>query len=219
MGKRKIIKLFETRSGNMEYLLNRDYISNGIATIPVHISEFNDVISPYSVTGYEAINPEFGDLLKTAAECAPPEYPLVLNIIENCLSQAEKEIITEVISSEFAYDLGMVEREEKRHTKVFVLMIVGLILSGILLYFTHSLADEPRELFFILFWFMGDTLCDYIFLTGHDLRQERRMAGRLASIKVIFSEKYEGPNYTESEVNRLYDEIEKDVRKSLDVEK
>ena len=89
----------------------------------------------------------------------------------------------------------------------------------ILLYFTPSLADEPRELFFILFWFMSDTLCDYIFLTGHDLRQERRMAGRLASIKVIFSEKYEGPNYTESEVNRLYDEIEKDVQRSLDVEK
>ena len=108
----------------------------------------------------------------------------------------------------------MVEKEEKRHTKVFIFMIVGLILSGILLYFTHTVADEPRELFYVLFWFMGDTLCDYIFLTGHDLRHNRRMAGRLASIKVAFSDKYKEPNYTESDVDRLYSEIEKDVRES-----
>ena len=67
-------------------------------------------------------------------------------------------------------------------------MFVGLILTGILLYFTHTLADEPRELIFIMFWFAGDTLCDYIFLTGRDLRHNRRMAGRLASIKAVFPE-------------------------------
>lgn len=94
-------------------------------------------------------------------------------------------------------------------------MFFGLILLTIILWLTQTLADEPRELVFILFYFMGDTLCDYIFLTGHDLRRERRLAGRLASIKVVFSERYEEPNYTESDVDQLYSEIEKDVNKTI----
>lgn len=94
-------------------------------------------------------------------------------------------------------------------------MFFGLILLTIILWLTQTLADEPRELVFILFYFMGDTLCDFIFLTGHDLRRERRLAGRLASIKVVFSERYEEPNYTESDVDQLYSEIEKDVNKTI----
>ena len=66
---------------------------------------------------------------------------------------------------------------------------------------------------------MGETLCDYIFLTGGDLRRERRLAGRLASIKVIFSECYEAPNYTESEIDKLYSEIEEGVNETILEEK
>ena len=76
----------------------------------------------------------------------------------------------------------------------------------------HPLADEPRELLYILFWFAGETLCDYLFLTGYELRCERRLAGRLASIKIVFSESYEMPNYTQSEVDELYSEIKKSIR-------
>ena len=58
-------------------------------------------------------------------------------------------------------------------------------------------------------------MCDYIFLTGHDLRRERRLAGRLASIKVEFSKSYDDSDYTESEVEQLYSEIEEDVNKTI----
>ena len=65
---------------------------------------------------------------------------------------------------------------------------------------------------------MGDTLCDYIFLTGYDLRRERRLAGRLASIKIVFSESYKAPNYTESDVDQLYSEIEKGINETIQKE-
>ena len=149
----------------------------------------------------------------------PPDCPLVLNIIGDCLSQEEKKTIEYIIRDDFGYDLGTVEKEENRHTRIFSIMFIGLILSGVLLWLTETLAEEPREVFFILFWFMGDTLCDYIFLTGYDLRQDRRLAGRLASIKVIFSEEYEEPGYTENEVDKLYSEIERDVNESIYEEK
>ena len=215
MVNRRIVKLFEARKGHLDYRVKRDYIRNGIVTIPCRISGYEDVISSYSAKGLETLNPEFVDYLKTTAEITPDEYPLVLNIIGDCLSREEKSTIEKIILDDFGYDLGIVEKEEKRHMRIFYGMFFGLIISGILLYLTHVLADEPRELIFILFWFMGDTLCDYIFLTGHELRRDRRLAGRLASIKVVFSDSYEEPDYTENDVEKLYSEIERDVNETI----
>ena len=212
---RNMAELFESRKGHLEERIKRDYIRNGIATIPCRISDYSDVISTYSVKGYETLNPEFVDYLKSTAEVTPSECPVVLNIIGDCLSEEEKKTIETIIQDDFAYDLGMVEKEENRHTKIFSFMSIGLIIAGILLWATETLAEEPREVFFILFWFMGDTLCDYIFLTGHDLRRDRRLAGRLASIKVVFSDSYEEADYTESDVDQLYSEIEKDVKETI----
>ena len=212
--RRKITRLFESRKGHLDYRIKRDYIRNGIATIPCRISDYSDVISTYSVRGYETLNPDFVAFLRESADMTPEEYPLVLNIIGDCLSEEEKDIIEETILDDAAYDLGMVEKEDSRHTKAFCLMFIGLLLSGGLLWLTRSLAEEPREMFFILFWFMGEELCDYLFMTGYDLRRERRKVGRLASIKVIFSEEYEDPDYTDSEVDRLYSEIERDVKQT-----
>jgi len=58
-------------------------------------------------------------------------------------------------------------------------------------------------------------LCDYIFLTGYDIRRDRRKAGRLASIKVVFSDEYDEDDYTERDAEDLYSEIEKDVKETM----
>ena len=168
MARHNLIGLFESRKGHLDYRLKRDYVKNGIATIPCRVSTYEDVISTYSVKGCETLNPEFDEYLKSTAELMPPE-----------------------------------------------LMLTGMLLSGVLLWFPKALADEPRELLYILFWFAGETLCDYLFLTGYELRRDRRLAGRLASIKVVFAESYEAPNYSKSDVDQLYSEIEKDVNETL----
>lgn len=72
-------------------------------------------------------------------------------------------------------------------------MFIGLLILVIILFLTRFLVDEVRELFFVPFCFMGDTLCDYLFLTGYDLRRDRRQAGRPASMKVVFFDEYEEP--------------------------
>jgi len=215
MARHNGLKLFESRKGHLDYLIKRDYLRNGIVTIPCRVSDYSDVISAYSVKDYETLNPEFTDYLQSAAEVAPPEYPIVLDIIGDCLSQEEKKTIEETIKDDFAYNLGMVEKTGKRHTKVFCLMTIGMILSGAMLWYTKGMADEPRELLYLLFWFMGENLCDYLFLTGYDLRRDRRQAGRLASIKVIFSDSYQDPHYTDDDVEKLYSEIEKAVNETI----
>jgi hypothetical protein len=212
------VRLFEARKGHLDYRIKRDYIRNGVAVIPCRISDYSDVISTYSVKGYETLNPDFFEYLERTSELTPPESPLVLEIIEDCLSPEERKTIEEIIRDDCSYNLGIVEKEERRHTRIFLFMLIGLILFGIILWLTKTLAEEPRELLFIPFWFMGETLCDYIFLTGYDLRLNRRLAGRLASIKVVFSKEYEDPHYTVNDVDRLYSDIEKDVNQTREWE-
>ena len=215
MVKRNIVRLFESRKGHLDYRVKRDFLRNGIAVIPCRITDYYDVISPYSVKDYETLNPDFLDYLKTTAAVTPPEYPLVVNIVGDCLSEEEKETIDEIIRDDLAYSLGIVEKQNRRHTRIFILFFVVLIAAGLLLWISKPLADVPRELIFILFWFMGETICDYVFLTGHELRWDRRLAGRLASIKVVFSESYEDPQYTKGDVEKIYSEIEKDVNETI----
>ena len=214
--KEKVGKLFESRKGRMDYLLHRDFINNGIATFPVKISSFYDVIHPNSVRRYETLNPDFADLIESGAGVLPPDCPIVLNIIEDCLTEEERKIIVATIREYYAYKLGVVEKEEKRHTKRFVLMTVGLVLSAVLLWLSEGLDDISRELFFVLFWFVGDTICDYVLLTGHDLRRDRRAAGQLASIKVTFSKSFDESDYSKEEVDKLHSEIENDVKETIE---
>lgn len=85
-------------------------IWSGVAVIPCRISEYSDVISKYSVKGCETLNPEFVDYIREVADFTPDKYPLVLNIVGDCLTQEEKETVERVILDDFAYDLGIVEK-------------------------------------------------------------------------------------------------------------
>lgn len=131
------------------------------------------------------------------------------------LTQAQQKTIEETILDDFAYDLGVVEKEERRHTMIFLSMLVVLVIMGIVLELVGEEVGIPREFLYVVFWFAGDTLVDYVLLTGRELRQDRRLAGRLASMKVVFSETYEDTAYTQDEVERLHAEIEEDVRGTI----
>lgn len=216
MRTRNIVKLFSSRKGHLNYRAKRDYVRNGVVTIPCKINDYNEIISSYSVKGYETLEPDFVDYLMGVAEVTPAECPLVINIVGDSLKDDEKKTIERIIVDDFNYDLGLVEKEEKRHTRIFFYMIIALIIFGIAMWLTEPWAEVPRELVFILFWFAGETLCDYIFLTGHDLRRDRKLAGRLASIKVVFSDTYEDYDITDDDVEELYEEIEKDVNKTIE---
>lgn len=209
--KRNFIRLFDRKTSHIDYRVRQEYIRNGIATIFCRISSYNDVITEYSVKDHEAVNLDFIEYLRRAASFIPDECPMVLNIIEDCLTKEEQKTVREVIREELAYDFGIAEQEEQRQNRIFFYTIIGLVIALILLVLTKDLDEVPRELFFVLFWFMGDTILENIFFTGRELRQERLLAGRLASIKVIFSKTYEPPNYTEKELDKLYTEIVQDI--------
>ena len=210
--KRNFIRLFDRKISHIDYRVRHEYIRNGVATIFCHISSYNEIITAYSVREHEAVDLNFIEYLRRAASFIPDKCPIVLNIIEDCLTKEEQKTIREVIREELAYDFGIAEQEEQRQNRIFFYTIIGLAISIVFLVLTRDFDEIPRELFFVLFWFMGDTLLEHIFFTGRELRNERRLAGRLASIKVIFSKTYEPPKYTEKDLDKLYTEIVQDMR-------
>ncbi|MBE8955694.1 MAG: hypothetical protein SR2Q5_08590 [Quinella sp. 2Q5] len=151
---------------------------------------------------------DFVDYLQDVADPIPDECPIILNIIGNCLTEDEKDTIVEIIRDDFSYKLGSVEKEQEHELKVFFFMLIGSIIAGILLALTDFLDEVPREIFVVLFWFFGDRMFESFFITGRELRKERRLAGRLASIKVIFSDTDEKLHFTEEEINKLYAELD-----------
>lgn len=205
---RNFIRLFDRKKSQIDSRIRRDYIESEIATVNCCISGYHDVISTCSAKDQESLNYDFIDFLESSAEPIPDEYPLVLNIIGNYLSDEEKKTIEETIYEVFHYKLGMVEKEQERELKVLIFMTVGSIIAGILLAMTDFFDEVPREIFFVLFGFFGDRMFQSFFITRRELRKEKRLAGRLASIKVIFSDTYEKIHYTEDQINQLYAELD-----------
>lgn len=146
--KKKINDLFESRKGQLDYLLNRDFINNGIATFPCKITSYYDIINPLSIRRFEILNQDFADFLELGAGVVPTECPIVLNIVEDCLTEEERMIIEIVIREYFSYKLGVVEKEEKRHRRRFLILSVGLVVSSLLLWLSEGLDEISRELFF-----------------------------------------------------------------------
>ena len=211
MNSRKLNRLYFKKKSHIDSRLKAEFVDNGIATIPCKVSSYEDVISSYSVKGYETLNPEFEDYVKSTVDVIPVEYPIVLNIIGGDFSPEQEKTIRETVIDEFAYDLGIKENELKHHIGIFFLMMIGIAMMAIILYKFDFLPLFPEELLFVFFWYFADTVVDYLFIGGHDLREERILAGRLACIKVFFSDYYNEEDYTQSEVNEIYKEIEEEV--------
>ena len=204
------IQTFSKRKSRIKARLDQDFIDGGIATIPCRIESCEDVISSYSVKNYETLNPAFTEYVQDAVSVIPSEYPVVLDLINSSLTEEEKKTIEETIRDDFAYALGYQEAQLKHHEKMFCIIMAGLIISIILLTILQQAAEIPRELIFVLFWFTADTILDYVFFTGNDLRTEHILAGRLACVKVIFSEKFDESGYTKAEEEEIIKEMEQD---------
>lgn len=202
-------RLFLKRDARLSQRLKNDYIDNGIATLPCHVSGIDDIISPYSVKNYESLSPEFSDYIETTAEFIPPDYPIVLEISGCRFSQEEQKIISETIQEDYLYALGAVQYENRRQFLVALVMLVGMFLTGFLVFFAGGLTDTAVEIIYIFFWFFADLVACYFCLDGFENRKKRLLAGRLADMTVYFSEEYDDSEVTDEDAQAVYGELEK----------
>jgi len=182
-------KRFLSKKSFLNYRLNKEVLRDGVAYIPCHVDNMEDIISKYSIKGNESLNPEFVDYLTDFAECIPIKYPIVLKIYGPKFTEEEKKIIVDTIALDGDYNLGRTIQENRHHRLVFVEMVVGTVISGVILALIGKYLEAiPQEFFYVIFWLFADALVSYIFIERWDHRDERSVAGRLASVKVEFVE-------------------------------
>lgn len=216
---RQNIKIYDRKRSNLEKRLEQEFLDHGIATIPCNVGGMDDIISGYSVEGYESLDSGFVEYINDIVDLVPDEYPIVISIVGHNFTAKEQETIRNTIEADFDYDLGHVEKENHHHMKIFWWMLVGLVITGIILMLLDRWDTIPKELLFVFFWFFADTFVDYLLLGGRELRKQRIKAARLACISVIFSEKYNEEDYSEDEAEEIYDSLYSKVDVELQDEK
>lgn len=205
--------LFLKRDAKLEKRLKEDYIDNGIATLPCKATGMDDIVSRFSVSGYETLSPEFSEYIESSAAFIPPEYPIVLEISGCRFSEEEQAIIRRTVHEDYTYELGAVQRENRKQLTVALLMFVGMLITGFLTFGTLGITDTVIEIIYIFFWFFADLTACYFCLDGFENRKKRLLAGRLADLTVCFSEKYDDSAVTDEDARSVYEELEKMAEK------
>ena len=183
------IHKFLNKKTLLEHRLNNEVLEDGIAYIPCHVQNMDDIISKFSIRDCPSLDSEFSDYIVNFIECIPIKYPIVLEIYGAKFSEEEKQIIVDTIAADGDYELGRIIQENKHHRLVFVEMVIGTVISGILLALIGKYLEEiPQEFFYVLFWLFADAFVRYIFIERGDYRDQRIGAGRIASMKVEFVE-------------------------------
>ena len=203
----KNYQVYSQKRSNLEKRLEDEYLDHGIATIPCKVSEMDEIISSYSVAGYESLNSSFVEYVGDIVDVVPDFYPIVLSIVGKKFTKEEQNVIRSTIEDDFAYDLGIVEKENRHHLKVFLWMAAGLALTSILLSVFNWWGTLPTELLFVFFWFFAATFVDYLLREGRELRKQRIKAARLACLRVEFSEEYDESDYSEREAEEFFKDL------------
>ena len=202
-------RLFLKRDAKLSRRLKEDFIDNGIATVPCRVSGIDDVISRFSVPGYETLSPEFSEYIESSAVFIPAEYPIVLEISGCSFSEEEQAIIRRTIHEDYTYELGAVQRENRRQLIVALLMLLGMLVTGFLAFGVQGITETAIEIIYIFFWFFADLTACYFCFDGFENRKKRLLAGRLADMTVYFSEEYDDSAVTDEDAQSVYDELEK----------
>ena len=204
--------LFLRRDAKLDERIRTDYIDNGIATLPCRVTGMEDIISHYSVPGYETLSSEFADYVESTAGFIPAGYPIVLEISGCRFTEQEQAVIRRTVRDDFTYDLGAVQKANRRKLLVALAMLIGMIATGLLTFGTSFMGDSAVEVAYIFFWFFADMTVCYFLLDSFGDRRERLLAGRLADMELYFSEDYDDSAVTDEDARLVYEALEKSAK-------
>lgn len=184
------------------------FIDKGVAYISCKVTGLDDVICHYSVPGYEILSEDFSNYLERIMEHIPEKYPLVLEITGHKFSPEEQTRIEDAIWTQFELRFGSAQKQQRSSIIRIIWFTVFLVLSVILLMNTQNLAYEMA---WVLFWFFGDRLIEYILLDELDISRKKMHIAQILSMKVVFTENYSDDDLSEREAASYRSEVIENV--------
>lgn len=190
---RKNLRQLKKKKVEGEKYVKDFYIENDLAFITCNVKKFNDIIDPFSASGYEWPNKDFLYFIESNAQYIPVEYPIVLEINGKTFTEKEKNTIREAIHDYYALKMGDAQLAiGSNRRKALTLLITGFVSSlGVQLVNKISPGLPLREAIVMLFWlFLWEGL-DCLILDGKDLKEKKTESAQMANITINFKDEPE----------------------------
>ena len=185
---KKIIKFNKTKFNYNKFV--RDfYLEKNTAYVSVNIDNYNDVISKYSISNYEWLNPEFADYVEETAYYIPIQYDIALDI-NGHFTKEQEEIIKKTIKEYFGVKLGDAQNDldtnKLLNILLFVVAVLFLIIFFVVTFYIPSFKFlEPIS---IISWFIMWELLDNNFIKRQQLRAKKIDLAQLVNMEIKFNE-------------------------------
>ena len=185
---KKIIKFNKTKFNYNKFV--RDfYLEKNTAYVSVNIDNYNDVISKYSISNYEWLNPEFADYVEETAYYIPIQYDIALDI-NGHFTKEQEEKIKKTIKEYFGVKLGDAQNDldtnKLLNILLFVVAVLFLIIFFVVTFYIPSFKFlEPIS---IISWFIMWELLDNNFIKRQQLRAKKIDLAQLVNMEIKFNE-------------------------------
>ena len=215
MSRRKIQSRFSKKRVDYTKVLKDFYIEDGLAYISVNVRDYYDVIDRYSVREYEWPNADFLRFVDDNAYYIPSEYPIVLEISGTRFTEKQQAVIIETLKDYYALELGDKQLDIRDIRRKEIVMVVFTILSAIVL-LLYAMAGHHEgllhETLLIIFWFFLWELGDIVAFDSVNAQRKKTDAAQLASMKIIFSERFTDEPVDETLKEEIMEEIIDEIR-------
>jgi hypothetical protein len=185
---KNILKFNKTKFNYNKFV--RDfYLEKNTAYVSVNIDNYNDVISKYSISNYEWLNPEFASYVEETAYYIPIQYDIALDINGN-FTKEQEEVIKKTIKSYFGIKLGDAQNDldtnKLLNMLLFVVAVLFLIIFFVVTFYIPSFKFlEPIS---IISWFIMWELLDNNFIKRQQLRAKKIDLAQLVNMEIKFNE-------------------------------
>jgi hypothetical protein len=205
MKKNFLIK-FSKRKVDYREAVDAFFMSKGIACICCSVSDISDVINPYCVPGYETLNDALVSYIDSVVQNIPIGVPVAIELCGGSFSDAEKEIIRDAVWNHYEMELGKAQKA-RLYNIIRICWFALFFILSLLLVLSDKTGDISRELIYVVFYFFGDRMIDYIVFDSNTFERDRIRYAQLVTMKVIFRDRFIDEELNDEEV----DEILKDI--------
>ena len=213
MGNNFLLK-FRKRKIDYRQAVDTFYMSKGIACICCNISGIDDIINRYSVSGYEMLNESLVSYIDSVMENIPIEVPAVIEFCGCSFTDKEKITIRDAVWNHYEMELGKAQKTRLLHFCRIAWFALFFILAAICV-LSGKTGNVPRELLYVVFYFLGDRMIDYIVFGSREVEHSRIRCAQLVTMEVIFREKFIDEELSDEEVDAILKDIAENAKSTL----
>lgn len=203
---------YKNKQVDLHDAVNEFFVDNGVCHFYCKVESKQDIINKYSVEGYEITNPEFTDYLLQLTDFVPNGMPVVLEITGCKFSEKEQKHIEDAIWNYFELLLAKSQNIKKKFqirtvwNTVFLLGCIGIAALN-----NYDYIGVISEIFYIMFWFFGDSIIEYFAFDRKETNAQRIRYAQLQSMKIYFSDSFVDREFSDDEVDSFCNEIEEHI--------